>query len=84
MPPWLADPKYGKFENDRSLSQQDRETLLAWIDSAAPKGEDKDLPPPAVFPKGWQIGKPDKVITMPEAFTVLDVPAFLSVKLALV
>src|ERR1041385_3997431 len=27
MPPWLADPKYGKFENDRSLSAQERETL---------------------------------------------------------
>ena len=29
MPPWPADPHYGKFENDRSLSQKDIDTMLA-------------------------------------------------------
>src|SRR5215470_7152331 len=38
MPPWLADPKYGKFENNRSLSAEDRSTLLSWLDSGLPKG----------------------------------------------
>src|SRR5262249_43157025 len=33
---------------------------------------EKDLPPPRKFPEGWRIGKPDLVLTMPEAF---DVPA---------
>src|SRR5207247_235849 len=27
MPPWHADPKFGKFTNDRSLAKQDRETI---------------------------------------------------------
>src|SRR5262249_29486185 len=70
MPPWHADPKHGKFANDRSLSKADRETLLAWIDQGCAKGDDKDLPPPAKFPEGWSIGQPDVVFTMPEAFTV--------------
>src|ERR1700756_463890 len=29
MPPWYADPHYGKFSNDRSLSQSEIETLVA-------------------------------------------------------
>ena len=27
MPPWYADPHYGKFANDRSLSQNEIDTL---------------------------------------------------------
>src|SRR5262245_12705265 len=44
MPPWGADPNYGKFKNDRSLSQQDIDTIVAWAESGAPKGDDKDMP----------------------------------------
>src|SRR5579864_7921988 len=35
MPPWFADPHYGKFSNDRSLSQAEIDTLLSWIDAGA-------------------------------------------------
>jgi peroxiredoxin len=72
MPPWHADPRYGKFSNDRSLSAQERDTLLAWIDEGCPKGDDKDLPPPREFTSGWQIGQPDLILTMEKEF---DVPA---------
>jgi peroxiredoxin len=70
MPPWFADPKYGKFSNDRRLPQQDYDTLMAWIDQGCPKGDEKDLPPPRQFADGWRIGKPDLVVTMPEEFEV--------------
>src|SRR4051794_1028129 len=30
MPPWFADPHYGKFSNDPSLSQQEIDTLVTW------------------------------------------------------
>src|ERR1700723_2022150 len=29
MPPWFADPNYGHFANDRSLSQSEIDTLVA-------------------------------------------------------
>jgi mono/diheme cytochrome c family protein/thiol-disulfide isomerase/thioredoxin len=70
MPPWHADPRYGKFLNDRSLPQEERETLLAWVESGAPEGDRRDLPPPVTFPKGWSIGEPDLVVRMPEEFPV--------------
>jgi peroxiredoxin/mono/diheme cytochrome c family protein len=70
MPPWYADPRYGKFSNDRRLSQADRDALLAWIDGGLARGDDKDLPPPRRFPEGWNIGKPDLIVRMPRAFEV--------------
>src|SRR5258705_8686698 len=36
MPPWFADPKVGKFANDRTLSQSDINTLVGWVDAGAP------------------------------------------------
>lgn len=70
MPPWHADPRHGKFLNDRRMTQEERDTLLAWIDQGAPKGDDSDLPEPVKFVKGWKIGEPDKVYTMEKEFTV--------------
>ncbi len=70
MPPWHADPKHGKFANDRSLSKAERDTLLTWIDQGCPKGDDKDLPAAKPFAQGWNIGKPDAVFTMEKAFPV--------------
>ena len=32
MPPWHADPRYGHFDNDRSLSARQRAMVLAWVD----------------------------------------------------
>src|SRR5579884_4242832 len=38
MPPWLANPKYGHFNNDRSLSQAQIDSVVAWVDAGAPAG----------------------------------------------
>src|SRR5262245_19604980 len=46
MPPWFADPHYGGFRNAPQLSQADVETLAAWADTGAAKGDDKDKPAP--------------------------------------
>jgi peroxiredoxin len=70
MPPWHADPKHGEWANDRRLSKEDRATLLTWLDGGMPRGDDKDAPAPRVWPSGWQVGKPDVVLTMPESFKV--------------
>ena len=72
MPPWFADPAYGKFSNDRSMAQKDAEMLATWADAGAPEGDPKDLPAPAKFEDGWSIPKPDAVITFPQPF---DIPA---------
>ena len=70
MPPWFADPHFGKFANDRTMSQADIDTLTAWADTGAKPGDMKDAPVAIAFVEGWRIGQPDAVIEMPEAFNV--------------
>jgi mono/diheme cytochrome c family protein len=70
MPPWHADPQHGQFQNDRRLNQREIDTITAWVDGGAIEGEAKDLPPAPKFVEGWGIGKPDLVLSMPEAYTV--------------
>ena len=70
MPPWFADPHYGRFSNDRSLSQKDIDTLVSWASGGAPKGDPKDLPAPASFTSGWEIPEPDVVFQLPEPYQI--------------
>jgi hypothetical protein len=72
MPPWLADPHYGNFANNRSMTENDVRTLVAWADGGAPEGDPKATPPVPHFETGWNIGKPDVVIDIGTEF---DVPA---------
>src|SRR5690349_16231939 len=64
MPPWHADQPRGTFSNDRRLTDNDKSTLIAWVDTGAPEGNRKDLPPAPKFTEGWEIGTPDLVIPM--------------------
>lgn len=66
MPPWKADPHYGKWSNDASLSAAEIATLVAWVDGGKAEGDARDLPPAPAFSTDWQIGKPDVVISIPE------------------
>src|SRR5260221_5325344 len=70
MPPWFADPHYGKFSNDRSLLKSEIDTLVAWVDAGAPRGDAKDMPPPREFANGWTIPNPDAVIELPTPFEI--------------
>ena len=70
MPPWFADPAHGEFSNDCRLSQKDVDTIVAWVEGGSKEGDPKDLRPNPQFPEGWQIGKPDAVLSMTEVFTV--------------
>jgi len=70
MPPWHIDRTIGiqKFKNDRSLSDAQVETILAWVAAGAPKGDPGDMPPPKHWADDtkWQLaakyGAPDLVI----------------------
>ncbi|HVU89087.1 MAG TPA: redoxin domain-containing protein [Pirellulales bacterium] len=73
MPPWHADPKIGKFHNDRSMSDADKETLYAWVKAGAPEGNPADVPAPIEYPETWQLGKPDQVVYMNDK--PYDIPA---------
>jgi mono/diheme cytochrome c family protein len=70
MPPWSADPHVGKWANDARLSQKEIDTIVAWVNAGAPKGDEKDMPAAPKFTEGWTIGQPDVVLEMQEEYTV--------------
>jgi hypothetical protein len=70
MPPWGADSHYGKFVNDRSLSEREIDTLVSWVETGAIEGDPAAAPEPLQFEEGWNIGKPDAVVAMPKPFAV--------------
>ena len=65
MPPWFADPRFGKFSNDPSLSDKEIATLSAWATAGAPAGMQTDAPPPRNWAAGWNIPQPDLIVKMP-------------------
>ncbi len=72
MPPWHATPGYGDFIDMHRLTDEQIVTIKQWVDQGMPEGDPAKLPAMPKFPEGWQLGKPDMVITMREPF---DLPA---------
>jgi hypothetical protein len=72
MPPWFADPRFGHFSDDLSLTPQQIDTLAAWAEAGAPAGDPHDAPPPRHWTTGWNIDQPDRIVQMP---TVVPIPA---------
>jgi hypothetical protein len=70
MPPWHADPAYGRFANDARLTDGEKQILARWVECGCPEGDPADLPAPPVFHEEWNIPGPDLVVSMPEPFTV--------------
>jgi len=57
MPPWHIDKTVGiqEFKNDRSLTDDQVDTIVRWVDAGAPKGDPKDMPAVKQWPseQGW-------------------------------
>jgi len=70
MPPWFADPKHGEFSNDCRLSQKEIDTIAAWVEGGALEGDPKEMPANPKFTEGWQISKPDAVLSMTDEFNI--------------
>lgn len=70
MPPWFADPHYGKFSNDRSLSRRDIDTIVAWVNGGAPRGNPDDAGKEITFTEGWGIPQPDVIIQLPQPYEI--------------
>ncbi len=64
MPPWPPEHGIGSFLGVRSLTDNEYNTLIAWIDQGAAPGDLSQAPPPPTFPSGSQLGTPDLVLRM--------------------
>ena len=70
MPPWHINRAVGvqKFKNDMSLTDEQVDTIVKWVDAGAPQGNPADMPPARQFgdPNAWTIGTPDIVVKFPK------------------
>lgn len=79
MPPWHADGTYPReeheFGNDRRLTDEEIETIAAWVDAGTPRGEG-DFEPPRFaraedgFLLTGELGPPDFVFEMEDGYEV--------------
>ena len=46
MPPWHINPDVGvqEFTNDRGLTEEERHTIISWVDQGAPEGDASQAP----------------------------------------
>jgi hypothetical protein len=68
MPPWLPDPQQVAFADELRLSEEEISLFQKWVDQGEVEGALSDLPPPPKFVQGWQLGKPDLVLTAEKPF----------------
>lgn len=72
MPPWKPDNSYVHFANDRSLSQNEIDLIVKWVDNKKPKGKEVTASTaPDTFTAATKYSrKPDLVLKMADSFLV--------------
>ncbi|MCH7959975.1 MAG: c-type cytochrome [Candidatus Hydrogenedentes bacterium] len=73
MPPYFAHPSSLPMKGDLNLSQDELDTIVAWVDQGAREGDPANLPEPLVFDSfegGWTLKQPDLVLQPMEPFMV--------------
>src|SRR5438094_753684 len=70
MPPWKPVGSHGVFEGERSLTEQEIQTISQWVNDVAREGDAGDLPEPLKFPEAWSAGTPDAVLQPAASYAV--------------
>jgi hypothetical protein len=70
MPPWKPVPGHGDFRDNFGLTEDERITIVQWVDAGAPEGDPAFLPEPRPETGEWHLGEPDHVVQMPEQYMV--------------
>lgn len=69
MPPWLPKDGYGDFAGSRRLTVEEIRQIREWSHETRP-GDASEMPSPPAFAEGWQLGKPDLIVSMPRTYTL--------------
>ena len=70
MPPWLPERGEHQFDGERFLTDWQIGAIRKWVESGAPPGDSTAIPELPAMAHGWQLGEPDMVLEMPNAFTL--------------
>jgi len=70
MPPWKPEPGHGHFQGERRMTDAEIAVIQGWVAQGMTRGSPEDLPPLPSFSDAWQLGTPDVVVQMPEAYVL--------------
>ncbi|MEM9922011.1 MAG: cytochrome c, partial [Bacteroidota bacterium] len=70
MPPWKPDKEYSHFVGERGLSDEEIQLISDWVAQGTPQGDPSLEPALPNFPSGSQLGIPDLVLEMSEAYFI--------------
>lgn len=69
MPPWHADSSKVAYRNDRSLSRDQIDAIVAWVDAGSPLGDPATAPPAPAYGE-WVMGEPDLIFRATREMTI--------------
>ncbi|MFN0121553.1 MAG: hypothetical protein ACKV2V_13755 [Blastocatellia bacterium] len=70
MPPFHATGAIGRYHGDPRLTDAEIETIRAWVDGGAPRGNVRDMPAPREWKNDWQLGPPDVILKVRKTYTL--------------
>lgn len=70
MPPWHPVAGHVEYQNERRLSDEQIALFNRWVETGCAEGDPAKTPKPPTYPDGWQLGKPDLVVQMKDAYQV--------------
>jgi Flp pilus assembly protein TadD len=68
MPPWLPEPGYGDFVEERRLTDTQIQLIQDWVKQGSPAGSPANAPPIPQFTSEWRLGKPDLVLQVAQPY----------------
>lgn len=66
MPPWQPDPDYSHFLGEYYLTEDEKQTIIDWVDQGSEYGNSVDEPNLPDFPESSLLGEPDLVLEFEE------------------
>ncbi len=70
MPPWLPEPGYGDFADNRRLSAAELNLIRQWVATGMAQGDVADAPAPPHYDATWQLGAPDLMLKVERPYTL--------------
>ncbi|MGI8962343.1 MAG: tetratricopeptide repeat protein [Bryobacteraceae bacterium] len=68
MPPFLPEPGYGDFIEERRLSDTQIRLIEEWVKAGSPEGSRAEAPPVPEFASEWSLGTPDLVLHVTQPY----------------
>ncbi len=72
MPPWGVDASSKKLRHSQALTARELNVLLTWASGGTPIGSPDTTLATTELERGWRLGLPDAVITLPEFAMAAD------------